>query len=79
MSAAAPHMRIGWMRRIGKLDLLTLACWLGVLMLVPYYYDNRDQLSLWQVLLAILLLNVTSFATVVMLLGKLDRRDDDDP
>lgn len=65
------------MRRIGKLDLLTLACWLAVLLLVPYYYGNRDHLSLWEILLAILLLNATSFATVVLLLGKLEKRDDD--
>lgn len=71
-------MRLEWMRRIGKLDLLTVAGWLAVVMLVPYYYENRDQLSLWEILLAILLLNATSFATVVLLLGKLDRHDEGD-
>ncbi|HET8727386.1 MAG TPA: hypothetical protein VFO41_07745 [Alphaproteobacteria bacterium] len=65
-------------RGITRLDILTLACWLALIALVPHYYGNRDELTLWEILLAILLLNATSFTTVVLLLTRFERGDDED-
>lgn len=64
-------------RGISRLDLLTLSSWLATLALVPYYYGNRDHLTLWEILLAILLLNATSFTTVVLLLSRFERNEDE--
>src|SRR3546814_11051178 len=76
LSATGKRAGIGRMRHgITRLDVLTLLCWLATVLLVPYYYGNRDHLTLWEILLAILLLNATSFTPVVLLLPRFERDD----